>query len=379
MVQKVRTDPRILVLDDGIKGNFNQAYGIADSFPEADIKTLRVQLRGPSYRLPGRKGTYPVVSKLLALLCCLRLWKPGKMLLELSLVPVVHRMKPETVIPPFEKGGRGGFDLIISAGSVLAPVNLLLAKETGAKSVNVMVPSMLPLYLFDYSVIPYHDYIRLKRRDKIKNLIVTLGAPNCITDETLKAEKERLKTFIRIPDGKKSLGVIIGGNDQNYSISVRYIKTLIDALKILEDRYIFLFTTSRRTPEKSVLFLQNELKKTLKNVVYSEFPGYSTSSNYPGMLALCDYILVTEDSINMISEVVSVGVPVVILGVERKTSRKLLFDYTIEKFVEKGYAEYLSINHLDKIPEKLETIKNIPFKKLNEAEECARKILKTLK
>jgi uncharacterized protein len=364
-MQKARPDPQILVIDDGIKGNFNQAYGIASSFLGARVKTLRVSLRGPFYRLPGRKGTYPLSSKMLAFLCLCRFWNSAKKLL-INLVP--------------EARGFCGkkFDLVISAGSVLAPVNLLLTKETGAKSVNVMIPSLLPLNLFDYPVIPYHDSIRLKGKRRLKNLIVTFGAPNTITDKFLKEEKERLKTFINIPEGKKSIGVIIGGKDQNYDISVRYVKTLIAALKKLEDRYSLLFTTSRRTPEESVLFLREKLEKKLKNVIYAEFPGYSVFSHYPGMLALCDFILVTEDSINMVSEATSAGVPVIILGVEREKTRRLFFDYTIEKFVEKGYAEYLSINHLDKLPEKLEMIKNTPFKKLNEAEECARKISKTL-
>jgi len=96
------------------------------------------------------------------------------------------------------------------------------------------------------------------------------------------------------------------------------------------------------------------------------------------MLSLCDYILVTEDSVNMISESASTGKPVIIMGVEREKPGRLIFDLTIEKFIEKGYAEYLPAKGLDKLAEKLENVENTPFKKLNEAEECARKISKTL-
>lgn len=357
----------ILVLDDGIKGNFNQAYGIASSFPGViEIETLRVSLKGPSYSLPGRKGTYPLSGKMLGLLCNFRLWRAAAGLLK-------------KLLPGTEEVCRKKFNLVVSAGSVLAPVNLILAKKAGAESVHVMVPSLVPLNLFDHLVIPHHDYIRLKGRKRLKNLIVTMGAPNRITDDFLKGEKERLKNLIRIPEGKKTIGVIIGGDDQNYSIPVRFIQTLICALQTLDGRYNFLFTTSRRTHGKSVRFLQEKLEKDLKNVVYSEYPGYSESSYYPGMLALCDYILVTEDSINMISEAAGSGVPVIILGVERKNSRKLVFDFTLEKFTEKGYADYLPVSELDKLKEKLERTEGISFKKLNEAEECARKILKTLK
>ena len=97
------------------------------------------------------------------------------------------------------------------------------------------------------------------------------------------------------------------------------------------------------------------------------------------MLSLCDLIIVTEDSINMISEAASCGKPVIILGVERKKRKKLIFDLTVEKFIEKGYAEYLQLNRLGTLNEKIETACGRSINKLSEAEEFARKILKTLK
>jgi mitochondrial fission protein ELM1 len=122
------------------------------------------------------------------------------------------------------------------------------------------------------------------------------------------------------------------------------------------------------------------LEKNLKNVVYSEFPGHSQTSHYPGMLALCDLILVTEDSINMISEAAASGRPVIILGVERKRpGKKLVFDFTLEKFTEKGYAEYLPADELYRLKDMIKRTEGVSFRKLDEAELCARKILKTLK
>jgi len=363
MVQKARPDPYLL-LDDGIKGNFNQTCGIANSFPGAQVETFRVFLGGPSYRLPKRKGRYPVSSKVLALLCSLRLWKIAKKVLA-------------NMMTDAEKVCQKKFDLVISAGSVLAPVNLILSKETGAKSLHIMVPSFIPLRFFDYLVVPYHDHVRLKGKRHLKNLIVTLGAPNLLSDDFLKRERERLKNIINIPDSRETVGIIIGGDDQNYRIPVSIIKKLMKSLESMEGRYNFLLTTSRRTGAGVVSFLQQYIKNR-KFFLYSEFPGHSEGSHYPGMLSLCDYILVTEDSVNMISESASTGKPVIIMGVEREKPGRLIFDLTIEKFIEKGYAEYLPAKGLDKLAEKLENVENTPFKKLNEAEECARKISKTL-
>lgn len=355
----------ILVLDDGVKGNFNQAYGIASALSGAKIEILSIPTRGILYFLPGRKGRYPLSGKLLAFLCTL-----GMRGLTSAFT--------DTILPEWKRLRGRQFRLVISSGSVLAPFNIALSRKFGAKSVNVMVPSLIKLKLFDYLIIPYHDYMRLPVKRRPDNLIVTMGAPNRITSDFLEAEKKRLMKTINIDETKKTIGVIIGGNDQNYRISTKFIHALISALSISAGRHNFIFTTSRRTPETVVAFLQEHLKD-IKNVVYAEFPGYSSQSQYPGILALCDYILVTEDSINMVSEAAGTGMPVLILGVERKKpGRKLIFDLTLEKFTEKRYAEYLPADEIYRINEKLELTEKVSCERLNEARECAQKILKTL-
>jgi len=354
----------ILVLDDGYKGNFNQSYGIATSFASSHIQILRVSLKGPSYRLFRRKGFYPLYSKVLAIICSIKTWSLGKRLLKIFWGGTVKI--PEKTI-----------DIVISAGATLAPVNLILAKNIkNAKSVNIMVPSLLPLKSFDFLVVPYHDYLRMKKK-KLKNLIVTLGAPNCLTDDFLKQEKERLSKVLRIDGSKRTLGVLIGGDDQNYTVSLNFIQKLIGFLFNEKQQYNFIFTTSRRTSLSVVKYLQEYIKKQ-PSVIYSEFPDYSEVSFYPGILSLCDFILVTEDSINMISEAASIGVPVVILGVERKNRKKLIFDFTIAKLVEKGYAEYITEEELNTLHATISLANNRVYRKLRESEKCAQEISKNL-
>ncbi|HNS33239.1 MAG TPA: ELM1/GtrOC1 family putative glycosyltransferase, partial [bacterium] len=278
----------ILVLDDGFKGNLNQSLGIAEAFPESRIEILKVSLKGPYYRLFQRKGKSPFVSRLFALSCCIRAWSLGRRLLQFFCDGNIEIPREKSYV-------------IVSAGSILAPVNLILSKnQERAVSVNVMVPTSLPLKLFDFLVIPCHDYIKLQRK-RLKNLIVTLGAPNRITETFISGEKKRIEKLLNFDNGKKNIGILIGGNDQNYRISLPLVKRLADILFSCDGKYSFLFTTSRRTETCVVNYLVKRLEKE-KSVVYSEFPGYSDISYYPGILGLCDCILVTEDSINMISE-----------------------------------------------------------------------------
>lgn len=355
---------KILVLDDGYKGNFNQSFGISKEFPDSRLEISSVTLKGPQYRLFGRKGKSPLSVKLLALLSFFGAWALAKKCLGL-LWNEYYKIKEEE------------FDIIISAGSILAPVNLILTKsQKRAKSVNIMTPSMIRLKLFDFLVIPYHDYLKLRKK-KLKNLIVTLGAPNCLTDELLLNEKKKLIDILKVDTSKKNIGVLLGGDDQNYKISIPFVREVTSLLFEKKSKYNFIFTTSRRTNGEVVHYLKKRLVEE-PSVIYSEFPGYSGNSLYPGVVSLCEYILVTEDSVNMVSEASSLGVPVVILGVERKNKKKLIFDFTIEKLKEKGYAEYISKENLNTFWDKIESFKKDSRKKLRESEKCAQEILKNI-
>ena len=352
---------KILVLNDGIKGNFNQSLGLAGAFPGSDTEVLDVSLRGPGYRLFGRKGKSPLNSKVLALLCCARAWSLAGRLLSFFW-------------DGYSRTEGKKADLVISAGSALAPVNMILGKNKRAgRTVNIMVPSMMPLRFFDFLIVPYHDYLRF-RRNKPGNLIVTLGAPNTINMDML----SRAAGETGISKGRATVtGVVIGGDDQNYRISASYAQRISDILFSADNGNRYLFTTSRRTDAGAARYLRQRLAGE-PSVLYAEFPGYSRISRYPAILGLCDRIIVTEDSINMISEAASTGLPVIIIGVERKKKKRLVFDLTIEKFVEKGYAQYIPLEKIDLLPLVIHDTRRGVGKGLRESEKCARQILENL-
>ncbi|HPP13048.1 MAG TPA: ELM1/GtrOC1 family putative glycosyltransferase, partial [bacterium] len=335
--------------------------GVARAVPGAELEVLSISFRGPTYRLPARKGNYPVAPKLLALFCWFQWWAAGRKLLMSMLKKPAdwHTGKPACVL---------------SAGSSLAPVNLILARSLGCCSVVIMTPSLVPLSLFDLAIIPYHDWLRHRvRRD---NIVVTLGAPSNIDRKTLEEEKRTFGQQIGIFRYSEIVGVLLGGNDQNYRLSPGWLKKFLAGLQSYsrERRVGFVFTTSRRTPEDVVQYLKQELARW-ENVLYEEYPGKGVrQSHYPGILACSELLLVTEDSINMISESVSSGRKVVIVGVERKKKR-LIFDRTIEQMCQKGYAHYIPESELERLGLYLTESLRCTFQTLNEAERCAQKIL----
>lgn len=351
---------KLLVLDDGIPGNTNQALGIAESL-NCMFEVYPVKLKGLSYTLPGRKGSVKIASKIIALLVTVRAYK-----LALKIFGYFS-------INSFPEGQ---FDIVISAGSYLAPLNLVISRKLKAKSVCIMTPEWLPIGLFDLLIIPMHDAIRYPRLKKFNNTFFTFAAPNRVKPEKLEAEKLKIKKEIKIPDDSIKAGIIIGGNDQNYLIDLDWAKKFLDAIEKVKGKTSFFLTTSRRTSEEVVKYFQNSTSKN--HFIYQEFPGISSTSYYFGILGVCDILFVTEDSITMISEACSTGKPVIVVGVKRK-KRKLVFDMTIEKLAQNGYCKYIGFDEFEKIPEiASNAISHSNYPILNESQKCAQKIMQLI-
>ena len=94
---------------------------------------------------------------------------------------------------------------------------------------------------------------------------------------------------------------MIGGSNKRYEPTNTdyynlYIK-IIEATKNIDGQLIIL--PSRRTPSKALKILNSTFLKHYKNF---KIINSSDQNLYPNILKLTDYILVTSDSINMISE-----------------------------------------------------------------------------
>ena len=355
---------KILILDDGIAGNSRQAVGIADSVVGSEKKVISVKLKGPCYKIPGRKGNYPVASKIIAAACCLRLWTIARFLLKI--------FSTENIIKQID----GSFDIIVSAGSLLAPVNCIISRMLKAKSVIIMAPHFIDLTLFDLIFLHYDDILSHPSWKKKKNVVYTIGVPNRINDCLLKSEKKKLEQHIMLNPHVLKIGLLIGGNDQNYKLSVDLVKNILKELIGL-DNINLLLSTSRRTPANVMRYLEKQ-SESQKLIVYSEFPAQQGENHYFGILGTADVIIVTEDSVNMITESMTTGKPVLILQVQRKNRRELIFDRMFRSFTEKGYVEYLSVNEIDKLSSLLKRMVNKKYKKLDETKKCAQKISEIL-
>lgn len=213
-------------------------------------------------------------------------------------------------------------DIILSAGSSLAPLNLLLKQENMAKSVVVMSPPV-PYRgsFFDLAIVPEHD----QAKRAAKTVVETLIAPGGVPDSIFLKASEQFKKEFSLVDGKERISVFIGGKSKAYQINPNKLRLLLRELKdfAAASNMELLVTTSRRTSDVLSSVVKDELKGHALCRVLIVANEQNFENAVYGMLALSHLVVVTEDSISMISDAVRVRKPVIVVRVGNgKLARK---------------------------------------------------------
>lgn len=225
-------------------------------------------------------------------------------------------------------------DIVISCGASLAPVNVLMAKENNAKSVIIMRPSLIGLKKFNLAIIPRHD-----RPKRAKNVLVTIGAPNRITDELIQGEAKRIAAQFGLPQAKARIGLLIGGSNPDYEMGMSRIKEVIAGVKAVsqELKADIIVTTSRRTPKA----VEEALKAELSGFPRCRLLVIANEKNIegvvPAILGLCDVVLVSGESISMISEAATSGKHVIVFPLKKKAHNKTRHDELVSELKDLGY------------------------------------------
>lgn len=162
------------------------------------------------------------------------------------------------------------------------------------------------------------DLITAPRHDKLsgQNVIVTDGAPNRISAELLAAAKQDYKDTLGTLSGPK-VAVLLGGNSKHHTYTEKHNQQITEQLSTLSKKgYSLMITASRRTGVKNRKRLQSLLQSRItdksKLFIWDETPP----NPYFGFLSHADYILVTEDSVSMVSEAASTGKPVYLIKLD---------------------------------------------------------------
>ncbi|MFH0827589.1 MAG: ELM1/GtrOC1 family putative glycosyltransferase [Candidatus Omnitrophota bacterium] len=317
---KYSSEKNILILSDGKTGHIRQSQALAKACGDylggkgvtARVNIVEVKFKNV-FSSHGLILANCLSGKYICQGCmlCLRLFLSRESYLELI------KSKP---------------DVIISCGSSLVPVNYQLSRESRAKSLVIMRPSVFSYRRFDLVIMAKHD--RPLRR---KNTAVIDGALNLISREYLETQARELirEAGISFSSSQAGLGLLLGGNTKDFQLAEAPVKEVLRQLKdvCVKFNVYLLATTSRRTPEEIDALFKNELRafERVKLAIIAREKNYPSAVG--GILGLCRIVVVSCESVSMISEAVSSLKHVVVFKSQGLSARKKLF---LENFAQNG-------------------------------------------
>lgn len=252
------------VISDGAAGNERQALALASALG-ASARVLALPLRAPwawfaPRRLPGGR---------------------------LALAP----------------RDRAGFeapwpDVAIGCGRSAALLTRMLRGLSHGDCYTVQI--------LDPRIDPHHwDAVIAPRHDRLEgtNVLTTLGSLNPIDDVWLASGREAFPDFATLP--RPRIALMVGGPRRGIEFDTALSQRLVETVRNVAQGGSVLATTSRRTPPAFAAALRDQL---------AGFPGAfwvgEGTNPYPGLLGWADRIVVTPDSVNMLSEACATDVPV---------------------------------------------------------------------
>ncbi|MDA3878289.1 MAG: mitochondrial fission ELM1 family protein [Halothiobacillus sp.] len=218
-------------------------------------------------------------------------------------------------------------DLVISCGRLGAAAALSVKRASGGRvfSVHIQNPQ-LPHHLVDLILPPRHDAL------SGPNVIPTRGALHHVTREKMDmAVAEQMMShpdLATIRGQRPIIGVLIGGSNATATLTPEKSRQLISALieAAAEQRAQLWITASRRTGTANIQAMQSVLATTDHWFWDNEGPN-----PYMAILGSADYLVVTGDSVSMVSEAASTGKPVYTLDFDGYSGRLNLFHQALRE------------------------------------------------
>lgn len=363
-VWKYSDQRKVVILNDGKIGQLRQSQAVAEILAnELEKRNLKPKIETMDVRFKNK------FSKVMIALCS---------------VPAAKRhcqgclwcLKKFLKGSSYENLSRIKADFIISSGSALANVNYILSNDSLAKSISILRPNLLSTNRFDLVIMPKHD----SPPDK-ENVVITEGSLNLINEDYLKQQSKEI--ILRYPNlnqsRTKTIGILLGGNTKNYKISYETVKILISELKNISESLDLqiLLTTSRRTPAS----VENLIREDLKSFSKCRLLIIANENNIPeavgGILGLSDMIIVSDDSISMVSEAATSGKYVIVVKTGEESSSRNKHRRFLESLSREEYIFLVKPNNIS------DTIRQVfnnrpKVKKLDDSEAVASAIRKIL-
>ena len=207
-------------------------------------------------------------------------------------------------------------DLVIGCGRRNAGAVLSMKTRSGGHSFAIQIqdPRIDPAW-FGALIVPEHDPARGD------TVIVTTGSLNSLATLDLRAEAQRFADIIE-PLPRPRVLVAVGGATRRQKVLEPLVDRFLAGLRRLtENGCGLMITASRRTPQR----LSQALSVLGQNEAATCFWKGQGENPYLGFIGAADAIVVTSDSVNMVSEACSSGKSVFVADLLRPTGRIAAF------------------------------------------------------
>ena len=326
---------KVVILSDKKPGHYKQSLGIVQKMPECETEWLEIQFK------------HKWRDNLLRIFMCFF----GGVCLPASFLHFLLRWSLDASTYNSILQVQGA-DIVLSTGSSVAAINLLLGTLLRAKTVTCRRPSPIGIRYFDLTILPMLSWKIAKDRNSVCK---TIGVPNPISPDILNTIRTPEKQSLHLQDSPV-IGILLGGTDRNETITVEDAEQLHVICNATADKIgtQVLITTSRRTPSDVKEYLRSTFSQSEWCPLFIE-PGTPSELDdpYQTILAVSDLLIVSADSFSMVCEAASSGRKVIVLSLSQKSLRKPM-RYKVYR-----YMEEQSILNLCSLEELSQTITKI--------------------
>lgn len=325
---------RVLVLSDGKAGHVKQSLALVELLrrqnPSVTHQVVEVRYRSRFFRTAAFLWSafmpYGWAAQAVARLC-------------------LTRKSAEAL---FTRSG----DILVSCGSSTAPITLLWSKLNQAKSAVIMKPPFL-ISRFDWVIAPIHD--GLHERGNIVNIPGAMAAPlePWRSKEAL-AHLQQHPNFRRGPASANQapvISVLIGGESEDYTIPEEWAKQFTQQIESVcnQRAAVCAVTTSRRTPKQAEAVFKDNFENNPHCQLLLLASRDSLNGTMEGLLALARVVVVTGESISMVSEACASGQRVVAVALPQRrrfAPAQTKHERFLQYFQSEGYCEVVPVNEV---------------------------------
>ncbi len=221
-------------------------------------------------------------------------------------------------------------DMLISCGRRSVAASVAVRRASGNKTFTVHIQHpLINTRHFDLVIAPAHDKLRGD------NVFVTQGALHHVTSEKLIRAADHFRSLLA-PIPRPLISVLVGGKNRHQRFSDASAHDLAQKLILATTTSGggLAISFSRRTGVRNEAILRRYLEGT-PSIIWDG----AGENPYFGFLALADAIVVTSDSVSMISEACSTGKPVYIHELPKGGRRHKSF---CRNMIQGGYARPFS-------------------------------------